>query len=83
MDSVSASFVAVLVVGGFFLAIAWIALPFAMFGIKPLLREMIDQQRIANQYLKALQSAEQDAATAEAVAQISSKSIEITAPWEK
>jgi len=37
---------------GAVLLIAWIALPFAMFGIKPLLRELIKQTKITNDLLR-------------------------------
>jgi hypothetical protein len=37
---------------GFVLLIAWIALPFAMFGIKPLLRELIAATNETNRLLR-------------------------------
>ena len=37
---------------GLVLLIAWIALPFAMFGIKPLLRELIAATKETNRLLK-------------------------------
>lgn len=40
---------------GIFVLIAWILLPFAMFGIKPLLRELIAVTRESNRLL-AIQS---------------------------
>lgn len=36
------------------LAVLWFCLPFAVFGIKPLLREVLAQQRITNEYLQNL-----------------------------
>lgn len=36
------------------LAVLWFCLPFAVFGIKPLLREVLAQQRITNEYLQDL-----------------------------
>jgi len=36
------------------LLIAWILLPFAMFGLKPLVRELIDEQRKTNQMLERM-----------------------------
>lgn len=33
------------------LALVWLLLPFAMFGIKPLLRELLEEQRRNNQLL--------------------------------
>lgn len=44
-----------IIVGSLFavlIAILWIILPFAMFGIKPLLRELIREQRTTNSLLK-------------------------------
>ena len=32
----------------FIIAIVWLILPFAVFGIKPLLREILDELRILN-----------------------------------
>lgn len=37
---------------GFLIAVLWIILPFAMFGIKPLLRQLIREQRTTNALLK-------------------------------
>ena len=37
---------------GLVLLVAWIALPFAMFGIKPLLRELISLTKETNRLLK-------------------------------
>ena len=36
-----------------FLAILWVLVPFAIFGAKPLLRELIKQQKETNAMLKA------------------------------
>ena len=41
---------------GVFVFIAWILLPFAMFGIKPLLRDLIAATRETNRLLAAAQS---------------------------
>lgn len=38
---------------GLVVAILWICMPFAIFGTKPLLRELIAEQRKTNQYLAA------------------------------
>lgn len=38
------------------IAILWIALPFAVFGTKPLLRELIDELKKNNQLLANIQS---------------------------
>jgi hypothetical protein len=42
--------VAILIVAAFIivLTIAWIVLPFALFGIKPILRELLEEMRKAN-----------------------------------
>ena len=42
---------------GMFVLIAWILLPFAMFGIKPLLRELIAATKESNRLLAAAQAA--------------------------
>lgn len=41
---------------GVFVFIAWILLPFAMFGIKPLLRDLIAATRETNRLLAATQA---------------------------
>jgi uncharacterized protein YoxC len=41
----------VMVVFGLILAVAWIILPFALIGTKPLLRELIAEQRKTNAML--------------------------------
>ncbi len=41
---------------GVFVLIAWILLPFAMFGIKPLLRDLIAATRETNRLLAAAQA---------------------------
>lgn len=51
MDSL-AGMMAVVWLLGLVVAIAWIILPFAMFGIKPLLRELIAQTKETNALLK-------------------------------
>lgn len=43
----------VLTVLGIILMIAWILLPFAMFGMKPLLRELIAETKRTNALLEA------------------------------
>ena len=35
-------------------AIAWILLPFAMFGTKPLLRQLVAEQQRTNELLRAI-----------------------------
>lgn len=39
---------------GMVLLVCWVLLPFAMFGLKPLLREVRDQQKRTNALLEAL-----------------------------
>ncbi len=41
---------------GVFVFIAWILLPFAMFGIKPLLRELVAATKETNRLLAAAQA---------------------------
>jgi ABC-type spermidine/putrescine transport system permease subunit I len=41
-----------LFVGAVILVVVWIALPFAVFGIKPLLQVLIDEQRRTNDLLE-------------------------------
>ena len=67
----------------FIVAVAWVLLPFAMFGMKPLMRELIAQQRITNHHLAAMQNAEQAAQASAAIAAQSVKTVELSAPWEK
>ena len=38
---------------GVVLIVCWIVLPFAVVGTKPLLRELIDQQRLTNKLIEA------------------------------
>jgi hypothetical protein len=40
-----------------FLAILWILVPFAIFGIKPILRDLLKEQRRSNELLSALRDA--------------------------
>lgn len=63
--------------------IAWVLLPFAMFGIKPLLRELISQSQKTNAILASMQTEAQAEESKEAVSASAQKSVEITAPWEK
>lgn len=41
-----------LVVGAIAIIVAWVLLPFAMFGIKPLLRELLAEARHVRQLLQ-------------------------------
>jgi hypothetical protein len=52
MGNAGAGLTALLFMAGVFLAIAWIALPFAMFGIKPLLQTLIKEVRETNLLLR-------------------------------
>lgn len=49
----------VLVLVGFVLAVLWICLPFAVFGIKDLARVLIEEQRKTNDLLQKLLSQKQ------------------------
>lgn len=55
MAAADATFISVLIIGGLFLSIAWIALPFAMFGIKPILRDLLKETRETNHLLRTQQ----------------------------
>lgn len=52
------SFIGLLVVGAVVLGIVllalWIALPFAIFGVKPLLQHLLDEQRRTNALMQAM-----------------------------
>lgn len=41
-------------IAGLFIAVLWIVLPFAVFGLKRLVRECIEQQRKTNELLVQL-----------------------------
>ncbi len=43
-----------LYVAGLVLAIAWLVVPFALIGTKPLLRKLLDEQRVTNTLLQSL-----------------------------
>jgi hypothetical protein len=47
------------------LTIAWTLLPFAMFGLKPLVRELIAETRRTNQLLEGIASTRTDVALGE------------------
>jgi ABC-type sulfate transport system permease component len=53
MGNAGAGFTVLLFLAGVFLAVAWIALPFAMFGIKPLLQTLIEEVRETNSLLRS------------------------------
>jgi hypothetical protein len=50
-------FLVVMWLFGLVLAIAWVILPFALIGTKPLLRELIREQRRTNELLEIRRSA--------------------------
>lgn len=47
---------------GVVLAVAWVLVPLMLFGIKPLLRQLIQQQQRTNHLLEALRDASRAAA---------------------
>lgn len=58
MAEAMGSLMIVWVIGAIVLLIAWILLPFAMFGLKPLLRELIREQKRTNELLEMRRSAQ-------------------------
>lgn len=50
----SSTLMLLMVLLGTVLAIAWILLPFAMFGMKPLLRQLVTEQQRTNELLRAI-----------------------------
>jgi uncharacterized protein YoxC len=52
VDAIGPLFAVSLVIFGIVLAIAWIILPFALIGTKPLLRELIEETRRTNALLE-------------------------------
>jgi predicted PurR-regulated permease PerM len=53
MDAQGLAGLSVLVVlGGLVVLVLWIALPFAVFGIKPLMRRILTEQQVTNQLLQ-------------------------------
>lgn len=50
----SSTLMLLMVLLGTVLAIAWILLPFAMFGMKPLLRQLVAEQQRTNELLRAI-----------------------------
>jgi hypothetical protein len=55
MQEAAAAYLVVLV-GGFLLLVAWVLLPFMLFGLKPLVRRMIAEQAETNQHLRELRA---------------------------
>lgn len=52
MEEIGAVFILAAIVFGVILAVAWIVLPFALIGTKPLLRELIAEARKTNSLLE-------------------------------
>lgn len=50
----SSTLMLILVLLATVVAIAWILLPFAMFGTKPLLRQLVAEQQRTNELLRAI-----------------------------
>lgn len=50
-----------LVIAAVFIAVLWIALPFAVFGLKPLLRALLDEQKRTNDLLQKRMSTRSNA----------------------
>ena len=62
MDSAAAGYAAfggILLVFGFILSVLWILVPFAIFGIKGLLKQLIAEQRRANDLLTGMAQRQQ------------------------
>ena len=56
MSNIGSGFAVAMVLFGIILAIAWIVLPFALIGTKPLLRELIKEQQATNELLRQSRS---------------------------
>lgn len=54
MGAISPTVLLVLFLVGLLIAVLWVLMPFAIFGTKPLLRQLIEQERITNEHLRAL-----------------------------
>ena len=63
---------------GLVVAILWICMPFAIFGTKPLLRELIAEQRRTNQYLAAAATVARDSGTFDVNTREGSRRVEPT-----
>ena len=53
MEQIGTGLSLVIVLFGLLLAIAWVVLPFALIGTKPLLRELIKEQQTTNRLLRS------------------------------
>jgi len=56
MGAVSPTIVLILFLVGLLIVVLWVLMPFAIFGTKPLLRELIAQQRMTNEHLRVLRA---------------------------
>lgn len=54
---VATSLYVLAVLGALALVVAWVLLPIALIGTKPLLRKLIEEQRKTNNHLEALRKA--------------------------
>lgn len=61
MGTAFGGFGLVLIILGIVLAIAWILLPFAMFGMKPILRDILAEMKETNRLLTAARPVEKEA----------------------
>lgn len=52
MDNIGGGMAVAMVVFGIVLLIAWVILPFALIGTKPLLRQLIKEQQTTNDLLR-------------------------------
>lgn len=59
MGSVSGLAMVALVIVAIFVAVLWVLLPFAVFGLKDLVREAVAQQRRTNELLEQLSKGSQ------------------------
>jgi hypothetical protein len=59
MDALSLPVLLFLIVLAFVLLIAWIVLPFAVLGVKPLLKDLVREQQATNELLRQQQGRRQ------------------------
>lgn len=53
MSQLTPTLVLGLVIAGVFIVVVWVLLPFAVFGLKPLVRQLLAEQRRTNELLAA------------------------------
>lgn len=70
-------------IGAVMVAVAWVLLPFALFGTKPLLAELLMQAKRTNAILESMQSDAQSERSKVAVEATKKTMVELTVPWEK